>query len=109
MERSKSFSGYNSSTPPYSDIRSGFEDRSNSYSFNSTPINRSGGNIDRSASSSGNPLLKKRKRLASYNMYAMEGKLKSSFRNSFKWIKSKFTRSFDDEQVYRKKKTYDFA
>ncbi|XP_035539079.1 uncharacterized protein LOC118343933 [Juglans regia] len=96
MERSKSFSGYNTSTP-YSDIRSGFEDRSKSYSFNSTPSNSSSGNIDRSASSSGNPELKRRKRVASYNMYAMEGKLKSSFRNSFKWIKSKFTYSFDDE------------
>lgn len=90
MEKSKSFSGYYST--PYTEIRSAFElDRSKSFSFN-------GGSGNRDVSgTSGNPELKRRKRVASYNTYAMEGKLKSSFRNSFKWIKSKFTDNFDDE------------
>ncbi|GLT63953.1 hypothetical protein SLA2020_364770 [Shorea laevis] len=92
MEKSKSFSGYNYSTP-YTEIRSAFElDRSKSFSFNGAP----GGNRD-ALGTSGNPELKRRKRVASYNMYAMEGKLKSSFRNSFKWIKSKFTDNFEDD------------
>ncbi|KAK2970911.1 hypothetical protein RJ640_012525 [Escallonia rubra] len=75
MEKCKSFPDYS-----YSQIeieaRFGFEDRTKSYSFN--------GQGD-------NPEVKRRKRVASYNMYSMEGKLKSSFRNSFKWIKNKFT------------------
>jgi hypothetical protein len=91
MEKSKSFSGYYST--PYTDIRSTFElDRSKSFSFNGA-----NGNRDATLGASGNPELKRRKRVASYNMYAMEGKLKSSFRNSFKWIKSKFTDNFEDE------------
>ncbi|KAJ6733419.1 hypothetical protein OIU74_005220 [Salix koriyanagi] len=77
MEKSKSFSGY-------SEIRIGFEDRSRSYSFNGP-----GGKVVDEVESSGNPELKRRKRVAQYNMYTMEGKIKSSLRNSFKWIKSK--------------------
>ncbi|OMP12104.1 hypothetical protein COLO4_03470 [Corchorus olitorius] len=79
MEKSKSFSGY-------SEVRRGFEDRAKSYSFNG-PVS---GNKADVLDTSGNPELKRRKRVASYNMYTMEGKLKSSFRNSFKWIKTKF-------------------
>lgn len=38
----------------------------------------------------GNPEEKRRKRVASYNMIGMEGKVKLCFRNSFKWFKNKF-------------------
>lgn len=82
MEKSKSFAGRSSS---YSEIRFNFEERSKSYSFNGP---RSG--------PSRNPELKRRQRVASYNMYAVEEKLKSSLRNSFKWIKSKFSDNFYD-------------
>ncbi|KAF5745181.1 hypothetical protein HS088_TW07G00763 [Tripterygium wilfordii] len=58
MEKSKSFSG---SCTTYSELRTGFEDRSKSYSFN-------GPNDD-----SGNPELERRRRVASYNMYTVEG------------------------------------
>lgn len=85
MERSKSFCG--SYSKAYGDVRSGFEDRSKSYSFNGT-INKEDG---------GNPELKRRQRVATYNMYSMEGKLKKSLRNSFKWIKNKFSHSFYDD------------
>ncbi|KAG6657410.1 hypothetical protein CIPAW_04G089000 [Carya illinoinensis] len=68
MERSKSFAGHYYSTP-YSDIRSDFENRSKSYSFNSPD---GSGNIDGLGSSS-NPELERRKRVAAYNMYAVEG------------------------------------
>ncbi|EOX92335.1 Uncharacterized protein TCM_001296 [Theobroma cacao] len=79
MEKSKSFSGY-------SEVRRGIEDRTKSYSFNG-PVSSSKADV---LATSGNPELKRRKRVASYNMYSMEGKLKSSLRNSFKWIKTKF-------------------
>ncbi|KAI3441076.1 ERCC4 domain-containing protein [Psidium guajava] len=82
MEKSKSFNGYSAS---YTEMRLGFEDRSKSYSFNGPS------NTPDRWESSGNPELKRRRRVASYNMYTMEGKLKSSLRNSFKWIKSKFS------------------
>ncbi|XVF15018.1 hypothetical protein REPUB_Repub09cG0113300 [Reevesia pubescens] len=81
MEKSKSFSGY-------SEVRRGYEDRTKSYSFNGPISNSSKADV---LETCGNPELKRRKRVAAYNMYTMEGKLKSSLRNSFKWIKTKFT------------------
>lgn len=75
MEKSKSFPDYSGS---YVEARFGFEDRNKSFSFNGH------GPGD-------NPEGKRKKRVANYNMYTVEGKLKSSVRNSFKWIKSKFS------------------
>ncbi|KAG6401200.1 hypothetical protein SASPL_138048 [Salvia splendens] len=72
MENSKSF-------PYYSSSRFGFEDVAKPYSFNGPPDN---------------PEVKRRKRVAGYNMYAVQGKLKSSLRSSFKWIKSKFIENY---------------
>ncbi|KAF6142974.1 hypothetical protein GIB67_014541 [Kingdonia uniflora] len=73
MEKSKSFPEYSSS---YSERRFSFEDGSNRYSFNGPSCERE---------------LKRRKRLASYNSFLVEERLKSSVKNSFKWIKTKFT------------------
>ncbi|KAJ4822205.1 hypothetical protein Tsubulata_013568 [Turnera subulata] len=84
MEKSKSFSGYSHA---YSEMHVGYEDRSKSYSFN-------GPNHD--LANSGNPEVKRRKRVAQYNIYTMEGKLKSSLKSSFKWIKSKFVEDYFD-------------
>lgn len=67
MEKSKSFSG------SYQDVRAGFEDRPTSYSFNGP--NREGDDV--LASNGGNPEVKRRKRVASYNMFTVEAKLKS--------------------------------
>ncbi|TKY73885.1 hypothetical protein E2542_SST02642 [Spatholobus suberectus] len=81
MEKCKSFSAYRSGY--YHDVRAGFEDRSKSYSFNGPSTKRD------VLATNGNPEVKRRKRVASYNMYTMEAKLKSSLRSSFKWIKNK--------------------
>ena len=83
MEKSRSF-------PEYSYLSSysgefGYEGRSNSYSFNGPSGKRDG------FPSSTDPELKRKRRVASYNVFTMEAKLKSSVRNSFKWIKAKFT------------------
>ncbi|CAN4106789.1 unnamed protein product [Withania somnifera] len=76
MEKSKSLSNYHSAS--YVESRFNIEERTyKSYSFN-------GG-------SGQNRQVKRRKRVAGYNMYSMEGKLKTSLRNSFKWLKSKIT------------------
>lgn len=80
MEKSRSFPEYSSS---YSG-EFGFQDRSNSYSFNGPKIKGGDG-----FATSTDPELKRKKRVASYNVFTTEGKLKSSVRNSFKWIKSK--------------------
>ncbi|URE09040.1 hypothetical protein MUK42_03979 [Musa troglodytarum] len=82
MEKCRSFPEISSSS------RGGFgyENRSNSYSFNGPD-----GKGARFASSSGDPELKRKRRVASYNSFTMERKLRSSVRNSFKWIKNKFT------------------
>lgn len=79
MEKSRSFPEYSSS---YSG--GGFrcmDDRSNSYSFNG-PTNKV---------TSSDPEMKRKKRVASYNLFTVEGKVKSSVRGSFKWIKTKFS------------------
>ncbi|XP_015577955.1 uncharacterized protein LOC8283192 [Ricinus communis] len=77
MEKSRSY-------PEYSSSFSG-EFGSNSYSFNG-PYQKGTG-----FATSSDPEMKRRKRIASYNVFTMEGKLKSSVRNSFKWIKNKFS------------------
>nr|XP_009783266.1 PREDICTED: uncharacterized protein LOC104231901 [Nicotiana sylvestris] len=69
--KSKSLSYYSASN--YAEARFDFEDRTKSYSFNG-----SGGE---------NREVKRRRRVAGYNMYSMEGKVKTSLRNSFKWLK----------------------
>ncbi|KAF1867681.1 hypothetical protein Lal_00050114 [Lupinus albus] len=40
----------------------------------------------------GDPELQRKKRVASYKVYAVEGKLKGSLRKSFKWIKDRCNR-----------------
>ncbi|KAJ4882987.1 hypothetical protein Rs2_33080 [Raphanus sativus] len=37
------------------------------------------------------PELQRKKRVASYKMYSVEGKVKGSFRKSFRWLKHKYT------------------
>ncbi|XP_017699917.1 uncharacterized protein LOC108511535 [Phoenix dactylifera] len=83
MEKSRSIPEYS-----YSSSNSGgfgYEGRCNSYSFNGPS-----GKSDCFAGSS-DPELKRKRRVAAYNVFTTEAKLKSSVRNSFKWIKSKFT------------------
>ncbi|PKI58051.1 hypothetical protein CRG98_021544 [Punica granatum] len=77
MEKNKSFPAYSYSSASCSGEFEFQDHRSNSYSFNG-PKND-------------NPELKRKRRIAAYNVFTMEGKLKSSVRNSVKWIKSKFT------------------
>ncbi|XAR62251.1 hypothetical protein NMG60_11016940 [Bertholletia excelsa] len=81
MEKSRSLPEYSSS---YS-CELGFRDRSNSYTFNG-PSKKGQGFV-----SANDPELKRKKRIASYNMFTTEGKLKSSLRDSVKWIKTKFS------------------
>ncbi|KAB1226281.1 hypothetical protein CJ030_MR1G003742 [Morella rubra] len=40
----------------------------------------------------GDPEFQRKKRVASYKMYSVEGKMKGSFRRSFRWLKDKYTR-----------------
>lgn len=80
MEKSKSYPEYSCSYTEF-----GFRERSNSYNFN--------GPSDKGSSfaASNDSELKRKKRIKSYNVLTVEGKLKSSVRNSFKWIKNKFS------------------
>ncbi|KAE9608730.1 hypothetical protein Lal_00020004 [Lupinus albus] len=91
MEKTKSFSPYHYVS--YSDIRVGLKDQSTtSYNFNGPNMNG-----DDFVGNNDNPEVKRRKRVASYNKYTMEAKLKSTFRNSFKWIKNKLVDVYKDE------------
>ncbi|GMG99122.1 hypothetical protein Nepgr_000962 [Nepenthes gracilis] len=38
------------------------------------------------------PEFQRKKRVASYKIYSAEGKVKGSFRKSFKWLKDRYTR-----------------
>ncbi|XP_052202349.1 uncharacterized protein LOC127808058 [Diospyros lotus] len=82
MEKSRSFPEYSSS---YSG-EFGFEERSSSYTFNGPSIKARQG-----FAASNDPEMKRKKRIATYNMFATEGKVKSSVKDGFKWIKSKFS------------------
>ncbi|KAL6962535.1 hypothetical protein U1Q18_037494, partial [Sarracenia purpurea var. burkii] len=81
MEKSKSFPQYSSSCSG----EFGFGDRPNSYAFNGPTTNNGEG-----FAASNDPDLKRKKRVASYNLFATERKLKSSLSHGFRWIKSKF-------------------
>ncbi|XP_047329031.1 uncharacterized protein LOC124932446 [Impatiens glandulifera] len=39
----------------------------------------------------GDPEFQRKKRVASYKTYAVEGKIKGSFRKSFRWLKLKYS------------------
>ena len=39
------------------------------------------------------PEFQRKKRVASYKMYSVEGKVKGSFRKSFRWLKYKYTQA----------------
>lgn len=78
MEKSRSFPNYSSSSYCY---RLGFEDGSKSYNFN--------GPSGDGFSTSVDPDVKRKKRIASYNGYTTESKFKTFVMNSFKWVKNK--------------------
>ncbi|KAL8459234.1 hypothetical protein ACS0TY_036636 [Phlomoides rotata] len=75
MEKSRSFPEY----------RSEFacENGSNTYSFNGPSRNEQG------FGAPNDPEMKRKKRIAGYNMFSTEGRVKASVRDSFKWIKTK--------------------
>lgn len=78
MEKNRSFpSAYSSaySRPDQFDLQ---EHRSNSYSFNGPSVTN-------------DSELKRKRRVAAYNVFTVERKIQSSVRNSFKWIKNKFS------------------
>ncbi|KAI3464693.1 hypothetical protein Pfo_021356 [Paulownia fortunei] len=69
MEKSRSYPHYSSEF--------GSERRTNPYAFNGP-------------NTSNDPEMKRKKRVAAYNMFTTEGKVKASVKESFKWIKTKF-------------------
>ncbi|OAY71259.1 hypothetical protein ACMD2_10273 [Ananas comosus] len=84
MEKSRSFPSaaqYHS----YSYIEGRTAANSSSYSFNGPSGTQDG------FASSADPELKRKRRIAAYNVFAVEGRLKSSVRSGFKWIKSKLS------------------
>ncbi|KAB2635311.1 hypothetical protein D8674_025845 [Pyrus ussuriensis x Pyrus communis] len=80
MEKSKSFSEYTAAYSGGFDFR----DRLNLYNFNGPTQKGSG------FATSTNPKLQRYKRADSYNVFTMEGEIKTSLRNNFKWIKNRF-------------------
>lgn len=81
MEKSRSLPEYSSSY--YGEFE--LDNRANAYSFNG-PSSRGQGFTPPC-----DPEVKRKKRIAAYNMFTTERKLKSAMRESFKWIKNKFT------------------
>uniref|UniRef100_A0A803NF50 Uncharacterized protein n=1 Tax=Chenopodium quinoa TaxID=63459 RepID=A0A803NF50_CHEQI len=88
MEKCRSYPNYGKFEVQLEDNNEIKRSSSKAYNFNG-PSNKLG-------SCSGflinnDPESKRKKRVASYNMFSVEGKLKSSVKSSFKWIKHKFT------------------
>lgn len=75
MEKSRSFPHYSSEF--------GAENQSNPYAFNGPSTK------GQAFGASNDPEMKRKKRIAAYNMFTTEGKVKASVRESFKWIKTK--------------------
>lgn len=75
MEKSRSF-------PEYKSVF-GCQNGPNPYSFNGPSRN------DHGFGASNDPEMKRKKRIAAYNMFSTEGKVKASVRDGFRWIKTK--------------------
>ncbi|KAJ9183604.1 hypothetical protein P3X46_007433 [Hevea brasiliensis] len=52
----------------------------------------SGSSFSSKSWSLSDPEFQRKKRVASYKMYTVEGKVKLSFRRSFRWLKDKYSR-----------------
>ncbi|KAK4352502.1 hypothetical protein RND71_028020 [Anisodus tanguticus] len=82
MEKSRSYPQYSSSN--YSGEFGNFQDdQVNAYTFNG-PTTKGFGPLN-------DPELKRKKRIAAYNMFTTEGKVKATVRGSFKWVKTKIS------------------
>ncbi|XP_050367141.1 uncharacterized protein LOC126785481 [Argentina anserina] len=68
------------------------------YNYNNRDLKKGKtASVSRSKSSSwalADPELQRKKRVASYKMYSVEGKMKGSFRKSFRWLKVKYSQFF---------------
>ncbi|XP_022634539.1 uncharacterized protein LOC111241301 [Vigna radiata var. radiata] len=71
------------SVPKYSEFGLR-EEGSKSYKFNGPQQKGTG------FCAANDPELKRKKRIKSYNVFTVEGNLKTTVRNGFKWIKNKF-------------------
>ncbi|KNA02828.1 hypothetical protein SOVF_214960 [Spinacia oleracea] len=88
MEKCRSYPNYGKYEVQYEDEEI---KRSSSKSKSKAAYNFNGPSGSNKLGSSGDPESKRKKRVASYNMFSVEGKLKSSVKNGFKWIKNKIT------------------
>ncbi|KAF5726149.1 hypothetical protein HS088_TW23G00890 [Tripterygium wilfordii] len=70
---------------------------SNNFGYNNRELKLKKGKSTSGSSSSNwsftDPEFQRKKRVASYKMYSAEGKVKGSFRKSFRWLKEKYTRT----------------
>ncbi|OIW15528.1 hypothetical protein TanjilG_13834 [Lupinus angustifolius] len=57
---------------------------------------KKGKSMSKSWSSLADPEFQRKKRIASYKMYSVEGKVKGTLRKSFKWLKVKYTQMVYD-------------
>ncbi|KAL6523986.1 hypothetical protein OROMI_031081 [Orobanche minor] len=95
--RSKSYSGGQSQIEPYGRSQSVSYTSSSNYSAAAPPPPEK---LKKGKSTNGStsrtwgftdPELQRKKRVASYKVYSVEGKVKGSFRKSFRWLKNRYT------------------
>ncbi|KAK9748733.1 hypothetical protein RND81_02G076500 [Saponaria officinalis] len=93
MEKSKSYTQYNKFETIFEDEITGKSstNKNKSYSFNGGQCSNNRGATLGTLSSYDNAEGKRKKRVASYNMFSVERKFKSSVKSSFRWFKSKFS------------------
>ncbi|KAI0508025.1 uncharacterized protein LOC110099143 [Dendrobium catenatum] len=76
---------------PSYDLRSYSTSDASSYSQKETKLNKSKNLSSFKGGWLNDPELQRKKRVAGYKVYSVEGKVKGSFRKSFRWIKDRYT------------------
>ncbi|KAK9149089.1 hypothetical protein Scep_007846 [Stephania cephalantha] len=94
---SNNFRSYSTSYAATSSVAHHTHVRNNNNITNNKDLEVKKGKEGSSSSSSkiwnfGDPEFQRKKRVASYKMYGVEGKMKGSFRRSFRWLKDRYTR-----------------
>ncbi|PKA64253.1 hypothetical protein AXF42_Ash009473 [Apostasia shenzhenica] len=73
--------------PPSHDLRSYSTSHASSYSHKEVKLKKSNSVSDWLK----DPELQRKKRVAGYKVYSVEGKVKGSVRKSFRWLKDRYT------------------
>ncbi|KAL0908058.1 hypothetical protein M5K25_022524 [Dendrobium thyrsiflorum] len=82
--------GYRGPPPPSFDPRSFNTSHASSYSQKEMRLKKVKGSCSFKGGWFNDPEVQRRKRIAGYKIYSVEGKVKGSLKNSIRWLKDKY-------------------